>query len=470
MIISYFGIVGARVLDAWFVFAVQELMLFAVTGFLIGGIDDLIIDMIWIIRSLWRRLFVYSRHRRVDARTLAAPNNRGRMIVFIPAWDEANVIGRMLAHALATIHHHDYRIYVGCYPNDSKTIEAIRAVGSTLVRLVIGDHPGPTTKADCLNSLWAALRADETVEGFKTKAIILHDAEDIIHSAELRVFDTLVERFDLVQLPVLPLIDPGSRWIGGHYCDEFAEAHGKTMVVREALGAAIPAAGVGCAFSRNLLERVARERGDEPFDRDSLTEDYEIGLRLSAFGGRGAFVRLAGPSQKAMVGVRAHFPATLETAVRQKSRWITGIALAGWDRLGWRGGFAETWMRLHDRRALLAAVVLVAGYAALVLTSGLWIAYHLIGTTPFSPNSLLSELLSLSGVLLLWRLVMRAFFVTRAYGWREGLRAIPRAVIGNVVAIMAARRALWLYLTMRRDGVVRWDKTSHALPEYMPAE
>jgi bacteriophage N4 adsorption protein B len=160
----------------------------------------------------------------------------------------------------------------------------------------------------------------------------------------------------------------------------------------------------------------------------------------------------------------------LEPAVRQKSRWITGIALAGWDRLGWRGGVAETWMRLHDRRALLAAVVLVAGYAALVLTSGLWVAHYLIGTRVSPPSPMLTEMLSLSGALLFWRLAIRCFFVTRAYGWREGLRAIPRAVIGNVIAIMAARRALWLYLTMRRDGVVRWDKTRHVLPEFMPAE
>jgi adsorption protein B len=42
---------------------------------------------------------------------------------------------------------------------------------------------------------------------------VLHDARDLIHSGELRVLDTLVERFDLVQLPVLPLTDRHSRWI-----------------------------------------------------------------------------------------------------------------------------------------------------------------------------------------------------------------------------------------------------------------
>jgi bacteriophage N4 adsorption protein B len=65
---------------------------------------------------------------------------------------------------------------------------------------------------------------------------------------------------------------------------------------------------------------------------------------------------------------------------------------------------------------------------------------------------------------------VRCFFVTRTYGWREGVRSVPRVIIGNVIAIIAARRALWLYLTMRRDGVVRWDKTQHAFPATVPAE
>ena len=242
------------------------------------------------------------------------------------------------------------------------------------------------------------------------------------------------------------------------------------LVVREAIGATIPAAGVGCALSRDLLDRIAGVRGGDPFDPDSLTEDYEIGLRLSDFGGRAAFVRLPSAQSGATVGVRAHFPATLETAVRQKSRWIAGIALVGWDRLGWRGGWAESWMRLHDRRALLGAVILMAGYAAMLLTIILIAAHWFAGTALPNASPVLRLLLSISGFILLWRLAVRCAFSTSAYGWREGVRAIPRAVIGNVIAIVAARRAMWLYLRMRRDGVVRWDKTAHAFPTVIPAE
>jgi len=450
--------------------ATRELTLFAAVGFLIGGLDDLLFDMIWIGRTLWRRVAIYSRHARASADTLPPACRPGRIVVFIPAWDESAVISPMLRHALNAWGNGAYDIYVGVYPNDPATLAEVLDLKSNRVRAVVHDRPGPTTKADCLNGLWRALLADEARVGARAKVIVLHDAEDVVHPGELTIFASLIERFAFVQLPVLPLIDRQSRWIGGHYIDEFAEAHGKTIVVREAIGAGIPAAGVGCAFDRAMLGRIADARAGAPFDADSLTEDYELGLRIGELGGKGAFVRLPGARRAGLVAIRAHFPATVETAVRQKSRWIAGIALSGWDRLGWHGGLAESWMRLHDRRAVFGAVVLVVAYAALVLTALLWLLeWAGGGSIPPLPGHL-EVLLSICSATLLWRLAVRAFFVTRLYGWAEGLRAIPRVIIGNVVAIMAARRAVALYWRMRRDGVVRWEKTAHQFPAQLPAQ
>jgi adsorption protein B len=309
---------------------------------------------------------------------------------------------------------------------------------------------------------------DEEAEGRRFKAVVLHDAEDVVHSAELRIFDLLIERFDLVQLPVLPLADPNSRWIAGHYADEFAEAHGKELVVREALGASIPSAGVGCAFSRDALERM--DEGDGPFAADSLTEDYELGLRLRAAGGRAAFVRLPACAKRPLVVTREYFPSSFEAAVAQKARWMVGIALSGWDRLGWNGGLAERWMRLRDRQALLAALLLLAAYVSLLLW-GVLQARALVAGRPLQPVSTeLATLLQLNFALLAWRLTMRFYFVSLAYGWREGLRAIPRVVVSNLIAMLAARRAVFRYLRIRKSGKADWDKTRHAFPSALPAE
>jgi adsorption protein B len=439
-------------------FIMREAALFAAMGFLILGLSDLAIDLVWIglrLRTPARRA-----PARADLPALARP---GPIAVFVPAWDEAAVIAQMLRTALAAWGAGDWRLYVGAYPNDPATAAAAASVADSRVRMVIGRKPGPTTKADCLNLLWRALLADEADQGRRTKAIVLHDAEDVVHPDELRLFDGLIERFDLVQLPVVPLIDPHSRWLGGHYADEFAESHGKELVVRGALGAGLPSAGVGCAFSRRALERLAAARGGLPFDADSLTEDYELGLRIADAGGRSLFLRIAGADGR-LVATREYFPGTLRAAVAQKARWTAGVALAGWDRLGWRGGLVERWMRLRDRQSPLAALLLVAGYLALLLWLALKVREGATGIAPAPLPETLSVLVAVNAVLLAWRLTMRAGFTAAQYGWREGLRSVPRAAIGNAVAMLAAAAALGRYRALRRGGCPRWGKTAHVFP------
>lgn len=449
---------------AYAVFFCGELILFSAVGFVIGGIDELLIDVIWIGRQIWRQRMVYTHHARATSRTLVDAEQPGRFAIFVPAWDEAGVIGPMLRSSIARYRGADYVIFVGCYPNDPATIAEVRSVQSDHIRLILCPDDGPTTKADCLNALWHALQADQLRNHMRYKAVVLHDAEDLVSPDELRIFDRLIEKNSLIQLPVVPLVDPASRWISGHYCDEFAEAHGKTLVVRECLGAGVPAAGVGCAIRCEALELLASIHRGDPFDVDSLTEDYELGLRLHALGERTIFVRLPHYGGGGTAATQAHFPATLETAVRQKTRWITGIALAGWDRLGWSGSLSEYWMRLRDRRAVLAAIILASAYLAMAIALGLMILGWTMGIEPEFVGDATQSLIMINVVLLFWRLAMRVYFVTRLYGRGEGLRSVPRMIIGNVIAIMAARRAVWHYWRSAHDQRPAWDKTAHKFP------
>jgi bacteriophage N4 adsorption protein B len=283
---------------------------------------------------------------------------------------------------------------------------------------------------------------------------------------EFRVFDRLVERAAVIQLPVLPLPDRHSRWISGHYCDEFAEAHIKELVVREAVGAAIPLAGVGCAISRGALARLASMHDGKPFAGSSMTEDYEMGLRIGALGLKTMFVRLpARPGERGVVASRGHFPSTLGSAVRQKARWLGGIALSGWDRLGWGGGIGERWMRMRDRRGPLAALLLFAAYAAALLWSQLWLARALGAPVQAQIDPIVTRLLTINGWLLAWRVLMRVCFTTSAYGLGEGLLSVPRLFVGNLIAILAAARALTIHMG---GGATRWDKTQHTFPAELP--
>ena len=443
----------------------RELALFASVGLVIGGIDDLIVDLLWIGRGLWRRATVYSRFRRATMETLPQPAQPGAIAIYVAAWRESAVIGPMLRQALETIRHPDTVLYIGTYPNDPATADAVRAVADERVRLVGGAKPGPTTKAECLNRVWQAMCADEIRDGRRFKAIVLHDAEDVVHPDEPTLYDRMIERFDLVQIPVLPLLATESRWartISSTYGDEFAEAHGKSLVLREALGASVPSAGVGCAIARDMMDRIAASSGGLPFAEDCLTEDYELGLRLRELGGRGAFVVVPAGAAKMPVAVRAHFPETMDTAIRQKTRWITGIAFAGWDRLRWRGGLAERWMRLRDRRALIAAVVLAAAYAAPLPILLCWLA-----GIPIDWPAAMPWLTTATTGLLVWRLGMRALLVERIYGVRQALLSVPIVFVGNIIEMRAAWRALTRYVP---GQVPTWDKTQHRFPESLPCD
>ncbi|WP_374145000.1 glycosyl transferase family protein [Sphingomonas sp. 28-63-12] len=448
----------------------REALLFAAIGIAVGGLDDLVVDLLFLAGCGWRRLT----RRRANEPMLAdfsAPEPQGRIAIFVAAWDESAVIGAMLTSALARLEFPDYQIYVGTYPNDLATIEAVARVAASddRVRLVVGSVPGPTTKAANLNVLWQALVRDEVAGEVRARAIVLHDAEDLLHPYELKIFDRLIGPNLAVQLPVRPLVQAGSRFISGHYCDEFAEAHGKQLIVRAALGVGMPLAGVGCAIARAALAELAARRAGDPFDADSLTEDYELGLHLSALGGRVMFARIREYPGGPLVAIQAYFPAILDDAVRQKARWMIGIALAGWDRIGWgrRLDLGDHWMRMRDRRQPIAVLVLAAAYLALVATPLSWVGHWLLAS-PMAAAVIPPLVLLANGALLVWRLVMRVAFTAAAYGAREGLWSVPRALVGNIIALLAARRALLRYIAMLQGATLRWDKTAHVFPAVGP--
>ncbi|MDP8995165.1 MAG: hypothetical protein M3N07_09335 [Pseudomonadota bacterium] len=123
-------------------------------------------------------------------------------------------------------------------------------------------------------------------------------------------------------------------------------------------------------------------------------------------------------------------------------------------------------MRMRDRQSLLAALILAAGYAAFLLWSLRTAGTFAGAVPPMRIHPTLQALMAVNGGLLLWRLGMRFGFAAGAYGWREGLRAVPRAVVGNVIAMLAARQAVVRFARRRWS----WDKTAHAFPQQLPAE
>jgi adsorption protein B len=230
---------------------------------------------------------------------------------------------------------------------------------------------------------------------------------------------------------------------------------------------------------------LAGETQNQPFNTDSLTEDYDVGARLAKVGMNAIFVRF--PVQfrvlrkswfrkpyestlKMPLCVREFFPDTFRTAFRQKARWTLGIGLQGWEQMGWNGSLANRYLLFRDRKGVVTAFVSIIAYVILVQLLGLIILrqsglWNVSFPTPFETNGFIYYLLLANGVALAWRIAHRCYFTTVLYGWQHGLLSIPRMVVGNFVNFMAASRAWRMFLVgkvMNRKLV--WDKTMHDFP------
>lgn len=452
--------------------AAHESLLLACVGMVLFGIDDFLFDIFWMAKGLrgrWRR------------QQLGEPQNipPKRFAIFIPLWRESAVIAPMVEHLLLQWQDDDYEVFLGCYPNDDATLITARTLAGQNghVHCIVNARAGPTTKADNLNNLWHALFSEPEWQD-RFDAIVLHDAEDKVHADELRLYSVYLNTHDMIQIPVVPLPDISSKWVAGHYADEFAEAHGKEMPLRHALDAPIPSAGVGTALSIALVREQAETRG-VPFDPDSVTEDYELGWRAGLGGQRAIFVRAIG-RDGSLIATRAYFPNSFSTSVRQKTRWVLGIALQGWDRLvsdvaaiSEQSGahtypamriFCAHWMLWRDRRSVLSSTLLLVGYWGAILFCIVAMAKEMNPDLPaevgsYSPNW--QFLFGLTSVFIIWRLLMRAYFVWAQYGPGEAFLSIPRVFISNAVAIVASHRALFQYIKWTRGAPQQWDKTEH---------
>ena len=122
-----------------------ELALFAGVGFLLFGLNDLAVDIIYFTRRIWRSRTVYRRHRPAYASYYVFNKDPGFMAIFVPAWDESAVIAQMLKATLKRLDYKNYRIFVGHYRNDPATQAAIARVSDDKIIAVQVDADGPTT-------------------------------------------------------------------------------------------------------------------------------------------------------------------------------------------------------------------------------------------------------------------------------------------------------------------------------------
>ncbi len=451
----------------------------------ISGLDDFFIDVVYWVRRIKRKLSVYRRYPRMSYRELYKPDEKP-LAIMVPAWNETGVIGNMAELAATTLDYENYHIFVGTYPNDPDTQRDVDEVCARFpnVHKVVCARPGPTSKADCLNNVLDAITQFERSANFAFAGFILHDAEDVISPMELRLFNYLVERKDLIQIPVYPFEREWTHFTSMTYIDEFSELHGKDVPVREALAGQVPSAGVGTCFSRRAVTALLADGDGIAFDVQSLTEDYDIGFRLKEKGMTEIFVRfpvvdeakereqrkfLQHARTSNMICVREYFPDTFSTAVRQKSRWIIGIVFQGFKTHKWTSSLTLNYFLWRDRKGAISnfvsflAMLVMIQLLLLLAYESLWPdAWHFLSI--FSGSAWLMTLLWLNFGLMVNRIVQRVIFVTGYYGLTQGLLSVLRLFWGNLINFMANWRALKQVLQHGDPRRVAWDKTTHDFP------
>ncbi len=452
----------------------------------LSAIDDLFVDVVFWIRQIWRGLFIRPRHPRLQEQALLDKPEQP-IAIMLPAWREYDVIEAMVENAIRTLNYSDYRIFIGVYANDPETRAEVDRLTQRHRRVIRVDVPrdGPTSKADCLNFIVADIFRVEATMDRPFAGVILHDSEDVLHPLELKFFNYLLPRKDLIQLPVVSLERGYHELVAGTYMDEFAEWHAKDLVVREAVAHAVPSAGVGTCFSRKALQVLADDGDGGPFNTATLTEDYDIGARLSAAGlssiiarfpvafrvTRRSFFGLGPERQTTLIMplcVREYFPNTFRTSYRQKARWTLGIAIQGWTQLGWARTPTANYFLVRDRKALFSPILGVAAYVVVLNYGLLTLTTWLIRTEPlplFPDWAWVHALLFFNLIALALRAVQRVYFVSRIYGIAQGVIALPRMVVGTLINFAASMRAIRQYAGHVLFGhKIVWDKTAHEFP------
>jgi adsorption protein B len=478
-------------LPQWYAFldGVAVFTLAMAAAILFVSLDDLYIDVLYLIRRFKRAFMLKGKYRRLVADALRAKPEQP-IAIMIPAWHEDDVIAAMIENLVSTVEYTDYVVFVGTYRNDPATIAEVERMHRRYrqVKRVEVPHDGPTCKADCLNWVVQAIFAYEARHDITFAGVVMHDSEDVLHPLELMFFNYLLPRKDFIQIPVASLERHYSEFVAGTYMDEFAEWHAKDLVVRETLSGVVPSAGVGTCFSRRALAALCADTDNQPFNTQSLTEDYDIGNRLGGLGMKSIFALydvqfrvtrrpwfgLGKPYQRTVtmpLSVREYFPNRFRAAYRQKARWVIGISLQGWQQLGWKGPFTTKLQLYRDRKALVTPFITIAGYAAFAI----FLAYWVFGgewfamwrrTSAVFAQPWAQALVYSTFVILGWRILNRIYFVGRLYGADHALLSVPRMVVNNFINFAATVRAWRLFLGHALFGrQLVWDKTQHDFPD-----
>jgi len=311
-------------------------------------------------------------YRRAAAPTRFLPPERS-FTVLLPARHEEDVIQETIQRAIQINYPPSkVEVVVVCEAGDTGTIAkaeeeiaSLRPQGITHARLItFSDRP--INKPHGLNVGFAQTRND---------VVTIFDAEDEIHPEILNIVNTVMleDRVNVVQCGV-QLMNYDSSWYSTLNVLEYYFWF-KSRLHFHAKAGMIPLGGNTVFFTRELVNRLGG------WDESNLTEDADMGIRISAMGER---VRVVYDDRYV---TKEETPPTLGHFVKQRTRWSQGflqtVKKGNWRELDgfWRQFLALYTLGFPSFQALLATYVPVSVY--MMLTTKVPVAWAMILMVPF---------------------------------------------------------------------------------------
>jgi hypothetical protein len=323
-----------------------------------------------------------------------------------------------------------------CHAEDEGTIaevnRAIREIGSRRVRLATFSGE-PINKPRALNVGFAQA---------SHKVIAVFDAEDDVDPEVFNIVNTVMleEKTGVVQSGV-QLMNFRDHWFAIHNCLEYFFWFKSRLHFHAKVGM-IPLGGNTVFMRRSLINRVGG------WDDSCLTEDADIGLRLSTLGEP---IRVVYDAHHV---TREETPDTLASLVRQRTRWNQGFI-----HVLRKGSWLElpTW---QQRALALYTFTYPLIQAPVTLLWPFAILAGLLLKVPV-PIAMVSFLPLYAMLFQLVLMVVGAFIFAREYGLRVPL-SMPLKTAATflpyqwVLGFSAARAA---YRDLHGEG--NWEKTAH---------
>ena len=391
---------------------------------------------LYLMVYIWDRPDAYHRAQ-APARFLKAQKS---FTVLLPCRHEENVIQSTIERVIRA--HYPLsllEVVVICTPDDTGTIAKaqekianLRERGVRCVR-VIAYRGSPINKPHALN---VGLRAT------RNEVVTIFDAEDDIHPDIFNVVNTLMvsERVNVIQCGV-QLMNFQSNWYSALNVLEYFFWFKSRLHYHATVGS-IPLGGNTVFFGRSLLERVGG------WDEHNLTEDADIGIRVSCLGEP---IRVVYDERYV---TREETPPTLGSFIKQRTRWSQGflqtLMKREWRRLPTlrQQLLAVYTLIFPSIQALLGVYLLVAIIAMLTIKTPVLNAFILL-----SPCYLLVAHFCLS--------VIGLFDFADAHGLKPRWTTVVVMTLGYLpyqwVLTYAAVRAV----VRQVRGITNWEKTKH---------